>query len=99
MDAMKTSDNLRNIVDNVAKLSTWALVRSDAKQVPAMRELEKKGVTFVRWKQSDLDKLKVAWDEVVKEKSASDPLFGKITKSYQAFRDDYSIWAKNAYLN
>ena len=25
----------------------WALVRSDAKQVPAMRELEKKGVTFV----------------------------------------------------
>ena len=28
----------------------WALVRSDAKQVPAMRELEKKGVTFVKWK-------------------------------------------------
>jgi len=77
----------------------WALVRSDAKQVPAMRELEKKGVTFVKWKQADLDKLKKAWDEVVKEKSASDPLFAKITKSYQAFRDDYSIWQKNAYLN
>ena len=77
----------------------WALVRSDAKQVPAMRELEKKGVTFVKWKQADLDKLKAAWEEVVKEKSASDPLFAKITKSYQAFRDDYSIWQKNAYLN
>ena len=77
----------------------WALVRSDAKQVPAMRELEKKGVTFVKWKQADLDKLKAAWLEVVKEKSASDPLFAKITKSYQAFRDDYSIWQKNAYLN
>ena len=61
--------------------------------------LEKKGVTFVKWKQADLDKLKAAWDEVVKEKSASDPLFAKITKSYQAFRDDYSIWQKNAYLN
>ena len=44
-------------------------------------------------------KLKAAWDEVVKEKSASDPLFAKIQASYQAFRDDYSIWAKNAYLN
>ncbi len=77
----------------------WALVRSDAKQVPAMRELEKKGVTFVRWKDEDLAKLRKAWDEVVKEKSASDPLFAKITKSYNAFRTDYSIWAKNAYLN
>jgi TRAP-type mannitol/chloroaromatic compound transport system substrate-binding protein len=77
----------------------WALVRSDAKQVPAMRELEKKGVTFVRWKDEDLAKLRKAWDEVVKEKSASDPLFAKITKSYNAFREDYSIWAKNAYLN
>ena len=77
----------------------WALVRSDAKQVPAMRELEKKGVTFVRWSEKDLAKLKVAWDEVVKEKSASDPLFAKIQASYQAFRDDYSIWRKNAYLN
>ena len=42
---------------------------------------------------------KAAWKEVVAEKSASDPLFAKIQKSYQAFRDDYSIWAKNAYLN
>ena len=26
MDAMKASDNLRGLVDNVAKLATWALV-------------------------------------------------------------------------
>ena len=26
MDAMKASDNLKGLVDNVAKLATWALV-------------------------------------------------------------------------
>jgi TRAP-type mannitol/chloroaromatic compound transport system substrate-binding protein len=76
----------------------WALVRSDAKQVPAMRELEKKGVTFVTWPDSEISKFKRAWEEVVKEKSASDPLFKEITASYDAFRKDYSIWSQRAYL-
>ena len=39
-----------------------------------------------------------AWNEVVAEKSAEDPLFDKIYKSYKAFRDDYAIWRENAYL-
>jgi TRAP-type mannitol/chloroaromatic compound transport system substrate-binding protein len=76
----------------------WALVRSDAKQVPAMRELEKKGVTFVTWPDSEISKFKRAWEEVVKEKSGSDPLFKEITASYDAFRKDYSIWSQRAYL-
>lgn len=76
----------------------WALVRSEAKQVPAMRELEKKGVTFVRWSEEDLGKFKAAWDEVVAEQVAEDPLFARIHESYQSFRDDYAIWRENAYL-
>ena len=39
-----------------------------------------------------------AWEEVVKENSASDPLFKEITASYNAFREDYSIWSSKAYL-
>jgi TRAP-type mannitol/chloroaromatic compound transport system substrate-binding protein len=76
----------------------WTFVRSDAKQVPAMRELEKKGVTFVTWPDSEIAKFRKAWEEVVKEKSASDPLFKEITASYDAFRKDYSIWSSKAYL-
>jgi len=76
----------------------WALVRSDAKQVPAMAELEKKGVTFVTWPDSEISKFKKAWDAVVEEKSASDPLFKEITASYNKFREDYSIWSSRAYL-
>ena len=76
----------------------WTFVRSDAKQVPAMRELEKKGVTFVTWPDSEIAKFKKAWEEVVIEKSASDPLFKEITASYDAFRKDYSIWSSKAYL-
>ena len=76
----------------------WALVRSEALQVPAMRELESKGVEFVRWSDEDLAKLEKAWEEVVAEQSEKDPLFKKINESYQAFRDDYAIWRENAYL-
>ena len=76
----------------------WGLVRSEAKQVPAMRELEKKGVTFVRWSDEDLAKFEAAWNEVVSEQSAEDPLFAKIYDSYKSFRDDYAIWRENAYL-
>ena len=77
----------------------WAVVRSDAKQVPAMRELAKKGVTFVRWSDRDLAKFKRAWNDVVEERSSMDPLFAAVARSFTAFRKEYSIWMKHGYLN
>ena len=93
------SDTAKILIKTACRETVWwALVRSEAKQVPAMRELEKKGVTFVRWSEEDLAKMENAWNEVVVEKSAEDPLFAKIYQSYKAFRDDYAIWRENAYL-
>ena len=77
----------------------WALVRSEAKQVPAMREMEGKGVTFVRWSDEDLAKFEKAWEEVVVEQTGKDPLFKRIYDNYRTFRDEYAIWRENAYLN
>jgi TRAP-type mannitol/chloroaromatic compound transport system substrate-binding protein len=77
----------------------WSQVRADAKQVPAMRELQKKGVTFVRWSDEELAKFKRAWNEILREKSAQDPLFKEIATSIKAFRKDYSIWQKYGYLH
>ena len=95
----KLSDTAKALITSACRDTVWwALVRSEAKQVPAMRELEKKGVTFVRWSEEDLAKIEAAWDEVVAEQSAEDPLFAKIYASYKAFRDDYAIWRDNAYL-
>jgi len=77
----------------------WALVRSDAKQVPAMREMQDKhGVEFVTWSDADISKFKRAWDSVVEKKSKEDPLFAEITKSYNEFRANYNIWSSRAYL-
>ncbi len=76
----------------------WSAVRSDALQYKAMAELESKGVTFVTWPDSELAKFEKAWNEVVAEKSAEDPLFKEVHASYQGFRDKYAVWGSRAYL-
>jgi len=77
----------------------WSFVRSEALQFKAMAKLQEKGVTFVRWSDGDLAKLKKAWDEVVAEENAKDPLFKEVHASYSAFRAKYKVWKDNGYLN
>jgi len=78
---------------------TWSFVRSEAKQFGAMEELQKKGVTMVRWSDADLAKLENAWNEVVAEENAKDPLFKEVYDSYSAFRAKYKVWKDNGYLD
>ena len=78
---------------------TWSFVRSEALQFGAMLELQEKGVEFVRWSDDDLAKLSTAWDEVIKEKTGTDPLFAKVYENYQAFRDKYAVWKENGYID
>lgn len=77
----------------------WTFVRSEGKQFGAMRTLQEKGVEFVRWSDDDLAKLSNAWDEVIAEKTQTDPLFAKVYENYKAFRDQYAVWKDNGYLN
>ena len=77
---------------------TWSNTRSEAKQFEAMAKLKAKGVTSVRWSEDDLAYLKKAWEEVVVEMSASDPLFKEINASYSSFRAKYKIWGDHGYL-
>ena len=78
---------------------TWSFVRSEAKQFEAMNKLKAKGVTFVRWSDADLAKISKAWDEVVAEDNAKDPVFAEVHKSYSSFRAKYKVWKDNGYLN
>ena len=78
---------------------TWSNTRSEALQFEAMAKLKAKGVTSVRWPDSDLDILRKAWEEVVVEESAKDPLFKEVAESYSAFRAKYKIWKDHGYLN
>ena len=76
----------------------YSAVKSDADQPDAMAELESKGVTFVTWNDSEIEKFRKAWNEVIQEKSAEDPLFKEVYASYSAFREKYAIWGDRAYL-
>ena len=59
----------------------------------AMVEMsEKYGVKVRRWTDDQLAVFERAWNEVVAEDSAKDPLFKKVAESYYSFRESYSIW-------
>jgi len=78
---------------------TWSFVRSEGKQFEAMNKLKAKGVTNVRWSDADLAKMEAAWNEVVAEETAKDPLWNEVYQSYSSFRSKYKVWKDNGYLN
>jgi TRAP-type mannitol/chloroaromatic compound transport system substrate-binding protein len=66
---------------------------SEALNPPAMNEmLEKYGVQNVRWTDEELAAFEQAWNEVLAEQSADDPIFKKVADSYLAFRKMYKTW-------
>jgi TRAP-type mannitol/chloroaromatic compound transport system substrate-binding protein len=71
----------------------------------AMVEMgEKHGVMVERWSDEQLAVFEEAWNEVLEEDSAKDPLFKRVADSYANFRKAYSKWGaaqslKPTYLN
>jgi TRAP-type mannitol/chloroaromatic compound transport system substrate-binding protein len=66
---------------------------SEAMNPPAMNEmLEKYGVQNVRWTDTELAAFEEAWNEVLAEQAAADPIFKKVADSYLAFRKVYKTW-------
>ncbi len=53
---------------------------------------EKYGVQVRRWTDDQIAVFEKAWNEVVAEDSAKDPLFKKVADSYLAFRKVYEKW-------
>jgi TRAP-type mannitol/chloroaromatic compound transport system substrate-binding protein len=76
---------------NDAILHTY--VETEAKQFGAMKEMaDKHAVKVRRWPDSTLAAYEKAWNEVVAEESAKDPLFKKVADSYFGFRKQYQVW-------
>jgi TRAP-type mannitol/chloroaromatic compound transport system substrate-binding protein len=66
---------------------------SEAANPEAMQELTKKyGVNVQRWTDDQIAAFEKAWLEVIKEESAKDPIFKRISDDYLAFRAKYKIW-------
>ena len=73
-------------------------INSNSIQPDAMRKIQKEGVKFVTWKDSEIKKIEEAWNEVAEEMSSEDPLFAKVYTKYKAFREKYAIWGDRAFL-
>ena len=83
----------------------WVYAESEAKNFGAMQEMaDKHGVIVKRWPDSFLAAYEKAWNEVVSEQSAKDPIFKQVADSYFSFRKKYKIWLdaqklESTYLN
>lgn len=66
---------------------------SEAKNFDAMKVMQTKhGVNIRRWPDSTLAKFEAAWNEVVVEESAKDPLFKRVADNFYGFRKKYKVW-------
>jgi TRAP-type mannitol/chloroaromatic compound transport system substrate-binding protein len=75
-----------------------SIADSEAKQAQALTDLQEKGVVFHRWSDEMMAAYQKAWDEVVAEQSAADPLFKEVWESYSGFREKYLVWKDYGYL-
>ena len=76
----------------------YGIAEGEAIQVPALKELQAKGVQIHKWSDADLKKLKGAVDEVIAEQVAADPDFARAYASFAKFREEYSTWRDIGYL-
>lgn len=72
-------------------------VEADIRQVEALAEFRARGVELHRWPDEILVALRQAWEEVIVEEIAQDPLLGEAWKGYLRFRAGHGDWQARAY--
>ncbi len=93
------SKSQQAVITQLCRAATLdALALGEAIQAPVMRENIKNGVKNLYWSQDMLNTFKSTWDSVVDEQKAKDADFAKIWADLSAFREDYALWEKNAFL-
>jgi len=92
-------DSFKTMIDvacGEAMINTLAF--GESKQAKALETLKSKGVTVHRWPQEFLDQLAVAWEQVIEEEVAKDPVFARVYDSYAKFRAEFAVWKDHGYL-
>ncbi|MAE66477.1 MAG: C4-dicarboxylate ABC transporter [Phycisphaeraceae bacterium] len=76
-----------------------AMAEGEATQFAAMRRNETEhGVTMHYWSPQMLDLFRSTWEQVAKDECERDPFFRKVYEDLAAFRADYDLWERNAFL-
>jgi len=93
------SETQQAVITHLCRAATLdALANGEAIQAPVMRENVANGVQNKYWSADMLATFESKWIEVVAEQKAADPAFAKIWADLSAFREDYALWEKNAFL-
>jgi len=72
---------------------------TEANNPNAMNKMvEENGVQVRRWSDEELAAFEAAWQEVLEEQSAADPVFKEVADSYLAFRETYKTWGDAQFL-
>ena len=81
------------VAANAQVIYTYA--ETEAFQFDVMAEMrDKYQVQVKRWPDDILKVYEKTWLDVIKEESATDPLFKKVADHYLAYRAKYAIWGK-----
>ncbi len=95
----KMSDTQQAVITQLCRAATLdSLALGEAIQAPVIQENLENGVKNLYWSDEMLNTFETKWDEVVEEQKAKDANFAKIWADLSAFRAQYSIWEKNAFL-
>lgn len=72
---------------------------ANALQIAALEAFRAQGVEVHRWPDDILAALRQAWEEVIAEDIAEDPLLAEAWAGYLRFRADYGDWQARAYAD
>ena len=56
------------------------------------------GVTFNRWPDSEIAKLKPVWEQVIAKEIGASKRFKQVWEHFSAYREAYREWGDNAFL-
>jgi TRAP-type mannitol/chloroaromatic compound transport system substrate-binding protein len=76
---------------------SWTAGAALPHQIEALAAFRAEGVEVRAWPDEILAALKRAWDEVIAEETARDPLLAEAWDGYLQFRDGYADWQASAY--
>ena len=76
---------------------SWTAAAAVEQQVAALAAFRAEGVEVRAWPDDILAALRQAWDEVIAEEAAGDPLLAEAWEGYLQFREGYADWQASAY--
>lgn len=94
------SDRQRAVIEAACgDTLSWTAGEAVAQQIRALKAFRAEGVEVRDWPDEILAALEQAWEEVIAEEAAGDPLLAAAWDSYLRFRGGYADWQARAYAD